>query len=326
MGIKDFTTNYVSPSKAMLNEKLTAVCKVLLQEITTYRQENSDKKPGGFLEFLDDLPIVIVPDLHARFDFFTKIFTYKLIDNLTIEELLQQKRIRVICVGDGLHSEKRGKERWLKAYEEFQKGKYTNKYISQEMSEGLSLMCSVMDYKIKYPENFHFLKGNHENILNEDNHGNCPFLKYAFEGEMVFDYMIKKYGITITELYSEFELLLPVFVKGKNYLISHAEPLENYSKEQLVNSFLQDKVIYGLTWTTNHQEQLDTAQKMLENFCPNNDKALYFAGHRPVQNKYELRENNRFVQIHNPEKMQIIYVNPNEDFDFENNFLDVEKQ
>jgi hypothetical protein len=61
-----------------------------------------------------------------------------------------------------------------------------------------------------------------------------------------------------------------------------------------------------------------------DEFLPEFPDSLYFAGHRPVYEKYELRENNRFVQIHNPEKMKVVYIEPNRKFNFETDFISLD--
>ena len=43
----------------------------------------------------------------------------------------------------------------------------------------------------------------------------------------------------------------------------------------------------------------------------------YFAGHRPVTGNYYLRQNGYFVQIHNPEKQNIVLVYTNKDINLE---------
>ena len=291
-----------------------------------YRPKSNDGNLGGFLQFDDDIPTILVPDLHARYNFLKKLLSFKKIpnQNASVYELLKEKKLRVICLGDGLHSEKRQRQRWLNAYDEFLKGNFINKYIKNEMSEGLSLMCLVMETKCSFPSMFHFLKGNHENILNETANGNYSFFKFASEGEMVFDFMVNYYGIAITELYSEFESKLPLFVKGKNFLASHAEPAFYMDKKQLINSMKDEEVIKALTWTRNGDVEDFPAVEMLDEFLPEYKNSLYFAGHRPVSENFELRDNGRFVQIQNPDRMNVVYIDPNRNFNFETDIIKID--
>ena len=185
-------------------------------------------------------------------------------------------------------------------------------------------MSLVMKTKCQLPMNFHFLKGNHENILNETSNGNFSFFKFASEGEMVFDFMVNYYDIKTIELYSEFESSLPLFVKGKNFLSSHAEPAFFMTENQLINSMKDGNIIQSLTWTKNGDVEGFPAVEMLESMLPNFPKALYFAGHRPVYQNYELRENGRFVQFHNPNKMNFVYIDNNRDFNFETDIISLD--
>ncbi|MBO7174691.1 MAG: hypothetical protein J6V57_02965, partial [Spirochaetaceae bacterium] len=140
------------------------------------------------------VPTMIVPDLHGRGDFFQQILEFEpnLFEyfpqrveskKLSVLELLKAGAINLVCVGDGLHSEIH-QERWLLALEEYEAGNLLGEALTEEMTEGLGLMTLVMRCKLAFPRHFHFLKGNHENILNRWEGGDRPFKKFAKEGEM----------------------------------------------------------------------------------------------------------------------------------------------
>ena len=150
------------------------------------------------------------------------------------------------------------------------------------------------------------------------------FFKFASEGEMCFDFMVNFYGVETTELYADFESLLPLFVKGKNFLASHAEPAFYMNKKQLINSMSNGEIIKALTWTRNGDVEDFPAVQMLDEFLQDYPESLYFAGHRPVSENFELRENNRFVQIHNPDKMNVVYIDSNRSFNFETDFISLD--
>lgn len=300
---------------------LHKVIEVLLNENNSYRPYFGGEL-GSLLEFHDSLPTIIVPDLHARYRFLTALLEYK-IENESIFALLEQKKIRLIFLGDGLHTEIFFKERWLKAFDEYLKGNNTNSYIKAEMAEGLTLMTNIMNLKIAYPEFVHFLKGNHENILNEESYGNIPFGKHVMEGEMVKEFMLSYYGKEITELYASFEYLLPLFVIGKAYLLSHAEPAKAYSKKQLIEAKKHPKIIEGLTWTKNNQVSGDAVLALLKKFQKDYPDALYFVGHRYVENRLSYRAKGKLVQLHNPRLNQFLYLKPGELFNEEKNLIEI---
>ena len=54
--------------------------------------------------------------------------------------------------------------------------------------------------------------------------------------------------------------------------------------------------------------------------------ALYFTGHRPVLGRYALRQEERLVQIHNPDFEQVVLFVPGKKFDPEKHIFDVEKR
>ncbi|MCK5267799.1 MAG: hypothetical protein KAR07_06515, partial [Spirochaetes bacterium] len=153
----------------------------LLYEANVIRPHNKAGFPGGIVYLKKNLPTIIIPDLHARMDFFLNVLFYKDSTGLSNLQKLGLNLLQIVCVGDGFHAEERAQKRWLLALEEFNNEYEDHKNIDQEMKESFNLMEMVMRTKIAFPEVFHFLKGNHENIANETNHGNHPFRKFAFE-------------------------------------------------------------------------------------------------------------------------------------------------
>lgn len=301
-------------------EKLDRVNVVLSTEDKRIRPLNSVSSPGGLINLRKSIPTIIVPDLHARVDFFSNILEFKFQGNTVLEHLINNT-VQIVCVGDGFHSERRGKERWLQATQEFIKGYKKHKFIDEEMLESLTLMEIVIELKINFPRNFHFLKGNHENILNEEGYGNYPFGKFTSEGAMVKAWVEKFYGSEFMDKYYLFEKNMPLFAVGKNFLISHAEPTEVYTKDDIINCYLDTDVIYGLTWTRDNQSEDGSVETMLENF----GKDFYFGGHRPVKELYNLRANSKFVQIHNPKKQIIALIKPGREINLEEDIIDIQE-
>lgn len=285
-----------------------------------YRAYHTNEKPGYLLEFNDIIPVILVPDLHARNDFFLSLLNYSL-EGTKLLDRITNGTIRILCLGDGMHAESRAKDRWIHAYDAYVEGNIVNDYIYQEMAESLQLMMRVMRCKIAAPAHFHFLKGNHENILNEEGYGNHPFSKFALEGQLVRDFMLSYYGIELTMLYSSFEKLLPLFIIGSGFLASHAEPASYYTKMQLQCSGLDAEVCEGLTWTANNAVSGRAVKKMLRMYQQNFPHAVYFAGHRPVKNDVAYRADGKFIQIHNPSRTNVVYLERGSTFNPEKNIL-----
>lgn len=98
---------------------------------------------------------------------------------------LSSGKLQVVCVGDGFHSESRAILRWKKALGEYTMDFIEHRAIDEEMSESLGVIIMVMKLKTAFPYFFHFLKGNHENIANENSADNRSFRKFVYEGAMV---------------------------------------------------------------------------------------------------------------------------------------------
>ena len=308
-----------------------SAAEVLENEITDYRVASSEGNPGSLLEFKNNLPAIIVPDIHARPYFLQNILKYTLpddflaSDSFTVEQALKNKLVNVICVGDSIHTELTV-DRWYCIEEEFKKDIITGPFMKAEMKDCLSALAGLMVLKLTYPENFHFLKGNHENILNQNEGGDFAFRKYADEGYMVRRFISEYYGDDVLYLISCWEKALPLVAVGSNYVVSHAEPLKAYSREKLIDARCYAPVVNGLIWTRNGDVKTNTATEIMKELIPSKDvnDCFYFAGHRPVYNNYALRQDGHFIQIHNPYKQNVALVSNTKTFDPESDIVGVD--
>ena len=158
------------------------------------------------------------------------------------------------------------------------------------MREGLGTMEMVMETKLAFPAHFHFLKGNHENIANEEGEGNFPFRKFALEGAMVEDYLRRFYGEETLGTWARFEKQLPLLAVGSPFLASHAEPRDFYPRDRVVGYRDDPEVVAGLTWTDNDEAEPGSVAGMLEHYLGLEAAAArYFGGHRPIGGAYGLR-------------------------------------
>lgn len=311
---------------------------VLENEICSYRPAADFNRLGGLLDFsgaeCEKLPLIIVPDLHARSYFLRNILNFVLPESfacsetngvrkrISIFQALEEDKARIVFVGDLLHSELRGRLRWMEALEDFERGIFDGKAMTAEMSEGLTLLSMVMELKISFPANVHILKGNHENIMNEREPGDYPFRKFANEGEMVKDFMSEIYGDDVLMVISCFEKNLPLVAVFPDCVISHAEPARAFLRDELICGMENDEVILGLTWTENNAAKDDSVKKMLDSLTGNPD-ALYFGGHRPIQGNYALRQHGKYIQIHNPDRQNVVLVYKDKHIDLESDIVQV---
>lgn len=329
-----FTQNLL-PSHDDLFNLAESVSTILEEEKSDYRPEAFDGNAGSLIDLRNsNLPTIIIPDLHARPEFLKKILHFVLPESFTTEgsvtvfEALSQKLINLIFLGDALHTEKVTKMRWMNIQLEFDNGNYTGKEMQQEMAEGLSLLQGLYYLKMLFPENFHFLKGNHENITNRSSNGDFAFKKYVDEGWMVMNFVREYYGDDVLYMISCVEDSLPLLAAGQKFVVSHAEPRTAYSYSQIINARSDDKVVLGLTWTANDEADKNSALQILINLL-GEDKAadsLYFGGHRPVNGTYNLRQEGKFIQIHNPVQMNIALVPNNRKFNPETDIVSVIKK
>jgi hypothetical protein len=281
------------------------------------RPHDTEGNAGGLVSLHRDIPTIVVPDLHARMDFFLSVLTYEIEEGRRAIDLLAEDGAQIVCVGDGVHAEARALGRWRAAFKEFQEGYRRHRHMDAEMRESLGVMSMVMEVIRSFPDNFHFLKGNHENILNELGGGNFPFRKFALEGLMVLDYMRLFYGEELLGQYALFEKDLPLLAVGHGFLVSHAEPVTLFTREDVIEYRSRPDVVSGLTWTDNGQAEEGSVQRMLLHYLGEEEGSagLYFGGHRPVSGGFNLRAEGRYVQIHDPDRYVIVHLPGSGDID-----------
>ncbi len=316
------------PSENELTELLDTTISTLEEEDTSYRPLADDGNAGGLLEFRENsLPLVIVPDLHARQDFLPSLLSCSFDGLPPLLSALNQNLVRVICVGDGVHTEipQLVYERWWQSYEHWLDGNIDCPTMRQEMQECFATIMTVMALKNAFPAQFHFLKGNHENILNKNSGGDYAFRKYVQEGEMVRDFVRTVYSDVVLHLLSCYEGLLPIVAIFNKLGISHAEPGRAYSRQQIINYHSDDNVILDFTWTANDaaEEQSVVRQFSLLGGKPEKGDVLWIGGHRPVEGKYSLRQDGAYVQIHNPFEMNVAFVRPEKGFDPQTDIISI---
>ena len=311
---------------------LNEVSDILENEKCDYRPAATDGKCGSLLDFHnDDLPLIVVPDFHARPYFLQNILDFKISGEASIYEELAAGRLRLLSVGDILHTERGSRERWTAAAAEFENEIFTGPAMSAEMQEGLSLWCALMELKKSFPDRVHILKGNHENILNETSGGDFAFRKFVDEGEMCRSFVQEYYGDDILYLMNCVELSLPLYFFGRRCSVSHAEPYRAFSRQELIDARSYPGVVKGLIWTNNGEAEEGSAAATVANlFRASGERGgiipegyVSLGGHRPVTGNYKLLQNGSFIQIHNPSKQNIVYVAAERSINLESDIISV---
>ena len=328
--IEDIRSRQTLPDLERYESLLETGIFFLEQESPGIRPSDSTGRSGGLVHLKKGIPTVIIPDLHGRKNFFARALNANLLPQgsvllqRSVLDCLKENSIQVLCLGDGFHTEYKTRQRWLEAFEEYRGGFKKHDAMDDEMKDSLSLMEMVLACKTTYPENFHFLKGNHENILNEEGNGNHAFMKAAYEGEMVRSWTEKFYGDAFLNRFAHFEKCLPLFATGDRFLASHAEPAMAYDAESIIDARANPEITLGLTWTANGAAEEGSVESILEAFLPGDSEAVYLGGHRPVEGRFAYRANKRFIQIHNPEKEILALAIPGKAFDPETDILELE--
>ena len=297
-----------------LLETVTQVNKTLEKEQVHVRPKDATGEPGGLVELFKDLPTFIIPDLHGRSDFILRFLDFQF-QGERITTLLGEGKIQVVCLGDGIHVEYKVSSRWREAFEEYREEYKESPAMDQEIRESFSAISLIWELKNRFPDHFHFLKGNHENITNENSNGNHSFIKFAMEGDMTRSYVLRFFGKDFLHKYSRFEKSLPILAKGRYFVASHAQPRSFYDKASIINYRSNPQVIEGLTWTQNGASPNGTVKQMMTDLLGSaTDSNWWISGHRPINRLYRIWPDEQFIQIHNPAKYVVAL------FDVEKNF------
>ncbi|MBI9103489.1 MAG: metallophosphoesterase [Spirochaetales bacterium] len=293
------------PELSELLEVLSGGIETLRNENPVIRPVGRGGSPGGLVRLKPECYYVIIPDLHGRLDFFHGVMSWTGFSGQPVISDMAEGRAQVICVGDAFHSESRGRERWQKALKEYAGGFKKHKHMDREMGENLGLLEMINLVKITYPEHFHFLKGNHENIANEKGEGNFPFRKYAYEGEMVKHWVQNILGMEAFDLIYRWEKALPLLAEGAGFLVTHCEPGRTLTPAEVINCYENPDVIFNLTWIDNNQAEPGSTAGTLKSFGKDIQTGRIFGGHRPVKGYYDLRQDGLYVQINTPNEWVI---------------------
>jgi hypothetical protein len=316
----------VLPSRDELAPLVDEVLELLRSESPDLRLPDGKGRPGGLVT-LPKLPTILVPDIHARPAFLSRLFAWTPpgLKN-PVATLLSRGEMNLVCVGDVFHSEwGKARDRWIEAYGEYASGWVAHRAMDEEMSLSLGAVRIVLEAKRAFPRYFHYLKGNHDNIADEEGRGDHSFMKFVAEGEMVASWFFLSYGEVLLKRYRELELSLPLLVRGDRFVASHGEPAFALGIEDILEYRSRPDVVEALIWTPNDASEAGSVAKSIEALFGAGKAAgvLWFAGHRPVGGRYALRAGGRFVQFHNPGKHQVVYLLPGRDPDPKRDIYDI---
>lgn len=260
---------------------------------------------SGIVDLPKGVPTLVLSDIHARRDFIMKALEHE-VDGVKVFDLLKQGKINLVCVGDGMHAEGRAADRWEQAEQDMMRGR-PSEAMNQEMIESFGTMKMVMDLKSEFPENFHFCRGNHDEIKGS-------FAKYARmvgESAMVQSWVQKNLGQDFLDQFARFEESLPLVVRGEGFVASHAAPggqLDRAAVEQR-----DPKAFAQLSWTDNrgwNDRDAGVQQKFQQNLKEvGGEGGRWLVGHRPVDSgNYRSQFGGQLVQINAPDDFVVALV------------------
>lgn len=169
------------------------------------RPLTTDNKPGSILELNNDSHAIIVGDLHGMVDNFLKILT----ENCTLHNL-RKKRSTLIILGDAIHPETAGE--------------------LEHMSSSVLLMDIILKLKLAYPEQVHYIRGNHDSFDSSISKAGIS------QGIIHKEYLLNKRGEDYIRAMEEFWLKSPFIVTSKLFCALHAgPPIKEYTRSQLIN-------------------------------------------------------------------------------------------
>lgn len=277
---------------------------------------------------VQDLPTIIVPDLHARRELLMAILSTRFSDgplrDKQVFELLQNGLINVICVGDIVHSEKRSD--WVINLN----GEWTPELLEKEMLRSLGMSAMVMYLKLRYPHHFHCLRGNHDDVAMEfgpfrkfvglqfdangeavEVDGRSVFTAEKGESGIVKDWVLNRegWGREFLETWAQFERLLPLLAQGSYYIVTHTLPLIPLSLAAFQSPERPRELVEELT--SRRGLKPAALEQTLDNLGIRRRVQRWFYGHTRVKTnggRYEEDLDGLLIRLNNPEEFVCAYV------------------
>ncbi|MEW5817941.1 MAG: metallophosphoesterase, partial [Spirochaetota bacterium] len=154
-----------------------------------------------------------------------------------------------------------------------------------EMDSSIEILDIVLHLIVKYPGNIVYLLGNHDTFSENLSKQGIQ------QGVLFYNAIVRKRGLKYAELLENFFTTLPLFVKHKFFLATHAGPVRNgVSRDELINVYQYPEYVWQLTWNRINEtrsnpsmkeygpEDLDVLRKLLK--CPPDIPVI--VGHNPM--------------------------------------------
>lgn len=322
---RELASSGTYPPPARLSALTEAAISAMRAEDPSIRPRAASGEPGGLVA-LGAPFVALVPDLHARAALLADLLASEppaaqasrglsapRNAGETLADMALDGRLAILCLGDVLNAEgPAAQSRWNRAMDDLASGgadALLSPAMDEEMGLSLSALCLVMLLKTRLGAAFHCLKGNHDNLSNSGRDGDSGFRKYALEGAMGAEWSRMRYGEAALAAVRRYELLLPLVAAGRAFCASHAEPAFPVDASSLLDYRSRPALVRALIWTANDQAEEGAAAGSLQALLGERARGgLWFAGHRPVAGAFGLRAGGRLLQIHNPGRDQIAWI------------------
>lgn len=242
------------------------------------------------------LPTIIVPDIHARWDFVDAIFSRFI-----------PGEFNILFTGDILHSEGNN-YKWIEIRDNYHDDGWNSAYqpMYEEWFNSFLALHKILEKQKEFPNNVFFLRGNHDDI-------SCKL--YGDYGKYCWPLMesklFRQFGMQFEagtlNAYYKFEKKIPYLYIGPDFIASHAIPDEKVKLKDLKLNNAKTHALFA--WPDNTNWSSDCLTHFDVNLRALGQNADYwFCGHRPVKEPDLVRVqcNGKLVQNNHPRKWVII--------------------
>ena len=179
------------------------VNRVMEQEV--YRPRDHRGLPGGMLRLPDELTPIVVADLHAQVDNLLVILSHN-----GFLDALERGDACLVILGDAVHSEREGQ--------------------LDQMDDSMLIMDLIFRLKLRFPEHFFFVRGNHDSFAEEVSKVGVP------QGQLWKRALRKARGKEYRKAMQRYYDLLPYVVVSPDFFAAHAAPPRSkISRDMLID-------------------------------------------------------------------------------------------
>lgn len=181
-----------------------------------HRPMNNDGRPGGLLELPAYPSTLIIGDLHGQVDNLLKILT----ENCVLS-YLRQGTACIVILGDAIHSEISGK--------------------MESMAESVLIMDIILQLKLTYPEQVHYIRGNHDSFAPAISKNGIS------QGILHQKHLLEIRGPEYVSALQTFWDNIPYIINSSEFIACHAGPPRyDCTRDDLINISSNEKLIHEI--------------------------------------------------------------------------------